>query len=130
MSIALLTPPERPKVKRHGPMPLRRVLGAGATVTTICDLLPAFAGAAIVPGQSVAGLKLGDSTAKISALLGKPGTLQQNSGGEQNSLCYGKGQSTGRPLSAKARRRWSGSKPTIRSGRPPKALAWVHHSRP
>jgi hypothetical protein len=65
--------------------------GVEATTLAILVLAPAVATAAIIPGYDIAGLKLGDSTARVTALLGKPGELQKNSGGEQNWLYFGKG---------------------------------------
>ena len=51
--------------------------------------LPATAAAAIVPGHGVAGVELGDSAAKVTAALGKPGSVQKYKGGQ--SWFYGNG---------------------------------------
>src|ERR1035441_8710254 len=75
----------------HSSMRARQALGVGATTLAIFVLAPAVATAAIIPGYGIAGLKLGESTARVTALLGKPGQLQKNSGGEQNWLYFGKG---------------------------------------
>jgi len=65
---------------------MRHRVGVGAAVFIFLASAPASAGAAIIPGRGVAGLKLGASTAQVRAILGKPATLQHNSGGEQNWL--------------------------------------------
>jgi hypothetical protein len=51
--------------------------------------LPATAAAAIAPGHGVAGVKLGDSTARVTAVLGKPVSVQKYKGGQ--SWFWGKG---------------------------------------
>jgi outer membrane protein assembly factor BamE (lipoprotein component of BamABCDE complex) len=51
--------------------------------------LPATAGAAIVPGRELAGVRLGDSATRVTAVLGKPATVQTYKGGQ--SWFYGKG---------------------------------------
>jgi hypothetical protein len=74
----------------HSSMRARQALGVGATTLAIFVLAPTVATATIIPGHGIAGLKLGNSTARVTALLGKPVQLQKNGGGEQNWL-YGKG---------------------------------------
>jgi hypothetical protein len=71
-------------------MRARHGLGAGAVTFALFVLATASAAAAINPGHGVTGLKLGDTTARVRAVLGKPATIQHNHGGEQNWL-YGKG---------------------------------------
>ncbi len=68
---------------------VRHGLGAGAVTFALFVLAPASAAAAIVPGYGVAGLKLGNSTARVTAVLGKAGQIQKNQGGEQNWFFYG-----------------------------------------
>lgn len=48
--------------------PALATIAAAATLAA----LPAAAQATIIPGKSVAGLKLGDTTAKVKKVLGKP----------------------------------------------------------
>jgi hypothetical protein len=81
----------QPSLNRGNLIRLRWALGTATAAATICVLAPAIATAAIIPGQGIAAPRLGDSTARVSALLGKPGQLQTNGGGEQNWLYYGKG---------------------------------------
>src|SRR5690242_8843115 len=67
---------ERMKTK-HGRTITRRAAG----LAMACVLaLPATAAAAIVPGHRVAGVKLGDSATRVTAVLGKPASVQKYKG--------------------------------------------------
>jgi hypothetical protein len=79
-------------LRRCSSMRARQVIEVAATTLAICALAPAVAAAKIIPGHGIAGLELGDSAAKVMAVLGKPGELQKNSGCEQNWLYFDKGR--------------------------------------
>ncbi len=61
------TSTHRPSRRRAGLAALATGLAIGAAA-----VLPATAQARIVPGKSVAGVKLGDSAARVKAVLGEP----------------------------------------------------------
>ena len=61
----------QPSLNRGNVIRLRWALGTATAAATICVLAPAIATAAIIPGQGIAALRLGDSTARVSALLGE-----------------------------------------------------------
>ncbi len=65
-----------------GPFHLRRGVSAGAVILALFATVPAAASAAIVPGRAIAGVKLGDTPARLVAVLGKPETVQKNQGEE------------------------------------------------
>jgi hypothetical protein len=69
--------------RRHA---LRSGAGTGAATLLLLASVSTSAEAAIIPGHGVAGVKLGDSSAQVRAILGKPATVQHNGGGEQNWL--------------------------------------------
>jgi hypothetical protein len=77
-----------PEVAPHLPgdrrisMRARQGLGAGALTFALFVAGPASAAAAIIPGQGVAGLKLGDSTTRVTAVLGKPVTVEKYKSGQ------------------------------------------------
>ena len=64
----------------------RKCLMAGAVTCAIFAMAPALASAAIVAGRGIAGVKLGDTSARVVAVLGKPTSVQKHPGGEENWL--------------------------------------------
>lgn len=73
---------------RFGADSLARVAVAVALGFSACALVAPMAGAAIVPGQGVAGVKLGDSEGKVRGRLGKPFAVDHYHG--VTVLRYGK----------------------------------------
>jgi hypothetical protein len=72
-------------LRRSGWASRCRACAIGAMVLVAGGIVSATASAEIIPGVGIGGLKLGDSSARVTALFGKPGVLQKN-GGEQNWL--------------------------------------------